>query len=550
MLNFIKRLCMKTNPSEIKKDDYHLMLAKYLYKELKSDGLNVKRNSVILSINLYNKTEQGHDKVIIDCLEGKLYLRGKELKDKPFGKLRSFKIGGSGDAYNCAVQSAKRISNRVNALLDKLNGLNREVTANSNLNVLGLKSNFKDLRKNAKTDINDRETAVCYIDGVIMEAYTHAECIDNYLEKFDTSIIDNYCRPYLNPDEIEHSQDLEDYNTITENIKSIAFAHKMSDGYIELEIDNLWNCSVSEVSKALKDYYGEEYNIVAEEDFSIPRKLLAKDLRKKTKLTDKKINIVDLRKNKTIKDLRKKSELFDANIVNEEYIEIFKNPTYKEIEDIKKSNKYNSIRGIIDSSGDIYAWRGDILHHQINSKLKNTNLNINEFRFASEKNYWIIDLHGRWTFEEGKQLIRQYKDKLSEFGDISFDFNMFYAKYSKFDDCYFNLSDIEQYALNVKDMRKLSNKGDYMKRLNKSANIVEDIQQGDLVDFENYGKLYVCNPYYSENYFWVTDNRSERDKDSAQGWSMLKSNAYKIIETYEDFYDEELDEYIDEEYYN
>ena len=66
-----------------------------------------------------------------------------------------------------------------------------------------------------------------------------------------------------------------------------------------------------------------------------------------------------------------------------------------------------------------------------------------------------------------------------------------------------------------------------------------DINKGDLVDFGAYGKLYVCNPNFSEDYFWVTDEESERDNEYASGWSISKDLADAVIESYEDL-DEEF----------
>jgi hypothetical protein len=64
-----------------------------------------------------------------------------------------------------------------------------------------------------------------------------------------------------------------------------------------------------------------------------------------------------------------------------------------------------------------------------------------------------------------------------------------------------------------------------------------DIKQGDYVDFESYGEFYVCNPSYSENYFWVTKEKEDRYDSNAQGYSVPKSSAIEIIETDEEYAD-------------
>ena len=58
-----------------------------------------------------------------------------------------------------------------------------------------------------------------------------------------------------------------------------------------------------------------------------------------------------------------------------------------------------------------------------------------------------------------------------------------------------------------------------------------DINQGDLVDFGPYGKLYVCNPNYHDDYYWVTDEEELRMDKHAPGWSIEKDLAERVIES-------------------
>ena len=55
----------------------------------------------------------------------------------------------------------------------------------------------------------------------------------------------------------------------------------------------------------------------------------------------------------------------------------------------------------------------------------------------------------------------------------------------------------------------------------------EKIQQGDLVDFGSYGKLYVCS--VSGDYFRVTDKKKDRYNSDASGWNIRKKYAKTII---------------------
>lgn len=67
-----------------------------------------------------------------------------------------------------------------------------------------------------------------------------------------------------------------------------------------------------------------------------------------------------------------------------------------------------------------------------------------------------------------------------------------------------------------------------MKRLIKKADL--KIEQGDYVDFGAYGKLYICNPEYKEDWLWVTDVKEDRNNPKAKGWSIEKNKAKEIIE--------------------
>ena len=60
-----------------------------------------------------------------------------------------------------------------------------------------------------------------------------------------------------------------------------------------------------------------------------------------------------------------------------------------------------------------------------------------------------------------------------------------------------------------------------MRRLIRKAEANLEVNNGDLVDFGPYGKLYVCNADYEENKYWVTDEK-ENSKISTQCLVMIK----------------------------
>lgn len=88
-----------------------------------------------------------------------------------------------------------------------------------------------------------------------------------------------------------------------------------------------------------------------------------------------------------------------------------------------------------------------------------------------------------------------------------------------------------------------------MKRLVLASTIIDEIQDGDLVDFGAYGELYVVNPDYNDKYFWVTDDEEERDNPRAQGWTISKELAERVVEHYNEYYEDDEDGWWGDEDY-
>lgn len=61
---------------------------------------------------------------------------------------------------------------------------------------------------------------------------------------------------------------------------------------------------------------------------------------------------------------------------------------------------------------------------------------------------------------------------------------------------------------------------------------VDDIDNGDYVDFGPLGNLYICADYGDR--FWATDKKIDRANPNASGWYISKRSAKKIIEKYND----------------
>lgn len=175
-LRKMTKMAVNIKPSASKENDFNLALAEYLYKELKSKGLNVNKKNVILNVKLSNKVEDKYENIVIDCLEGKLFLRGKEVKDKYFGRLSKFNGSHKGEAYQCMVESAQRIINRIEKIEDELNNSEREIIAD--IERIDMRKNAKriDLRKNAslvKNHINKtlqhRKDVCTVLDKIIID---------------------------------------------------------------------------------------------------------------------------------------------------------------------------------------------------------------------------------------------------------------------------------------------------------------------------------------------------------------------------------------------
>ena len=143
-----------------------------------------------------------------------------------------------------------------------------------------------------------------------------------------------------------------------------------------------------------------------------------------------------------------KSELIDGFLNDNVTSFIYKNPTSSEIKNIIKDSEYQSIRGVIYNDGTEICWDGCIEHKDINNYTKKENINIdvdNTFRFAIDT-VWIFDLHKKYTFKEGLELIVKYEDKLYNYDYLSTNIDVYYA------------SDTDKDLINGYDMEKLKDK--------------------------------------------------------------------------------------------
>lgn len=131
----------------------------------------------------------------------------------------------------------------------------------------------RDLRKQADHDVDSRDQAVLYVDGQVFFGETHGECMNEYLSSKDKSLYNTFdrfptvMRPDLldrdsitedNYDDEEEYQEDKDMLTVYDNAKEYAFAHLVGDE-IYIEENSLYNLSINEAAKKIKDVLGDGY---------------------------------------------------------------------------------------------------------------------------------------------------------------------------------------------------------------------------------------------------------------------------------------------------
>lgn len=119
MVDFRRKITasLRIRPSDSKEKDFHLALADYLYKELKAEKFSVSKHDVMVKVRLEKAYQERYNHIVIDCHAGKMYLRGKDVSDRYFGRLRRFEGSRASDAYHCVSQSSTRIINRIKSIM-------------------------------------------------------------------------------------------------------------------------------------------------------------------------------------------------------------------------------------------------------------------------------------------------------------------------------------------------------------------------------------------------------------------------------------------------
>lgn len=122
-----------------------------------------------------------------------------------------------------------------------------------------------------------------------------------------------------------------------------------------------------------------------------------------------------------MKRLIKKSEFYTSFKRNDEYYEVFINPTDNEVNFVRENSPYNSIRGVVYDDGTLIIWQSEIIHMFIN-KYTDKQIKINDgvLRFDyNPQSGWDFDGYFYFTKDQLKKQILKHKSILKRVGDIS-----------------------------------------------------------------------------------------------------------------------------------
>ena len=184
-------------PTDSKNDNFVLALIDYFNEEFKRNQLKTSKSNGYVKVALDGVYDDKYDCVIVDCCNGKLYLRGGNVKDKYFGRLSKFVANRKSDAYHCVNYNATRIINRIKKLNDSFN--------NKSLNRLagkfnGLKNRVRiaDLRifaeeqKTIEEEYKNNATFKNQLNEVFQKVFKDTITSERgkvFLEMFSTSVL-------------------------------------------------------------------------------------------------------------------------------------------------------------------------------------------------------------------------------------------------------------------------------------------------------------------------------------------------------------------------
>lgn len=279
----------KIKLAAFKPTKYNYALLEYLAEELKSNNIKCRKKVSRIDIKMDNLIDDKYDNLIIDCFDGKVYLRGRDLKDKKVMSLRRFSGTRESDAMYCAKGACKQIMRYLERMCKNIT---KEATSSTmidyrNRNIVAKKKNFKDYRNKVKiankikpidcrsniidcrtktaslkdfrnkkivnkrsitADTVGRDFAIVIVDGNVYEADTHAMAVSNYMKDLGIDGLEFF-----------------DRDELKENLGYNFYSQFAAAEYVKNEIllDNvtLENITVDQAVKILQEKY-QDINIV------------------------------------------------------------------------------------------------------------------------------------------------------------------------------------------------------------------------------------------------------------------------------------------------
>ena len=109
------------NKAIFKPKNYHYSLVEYLNKELKQNNIKCRKKVSYIDIDINNVIDDTYNKIIVDCFNGNIYLRGNGVNDKYLLKMRRFGGYRDSDALYCAKGVCKQIIRLLNKFSNQNN---------------------------------------------------------------------------------------------------------------------------------------------------------------------------------------------------------------------------------------------------------------------------------------------------------------------------------------------------------------------------------------------------------------------------------------------
>lgn len=219
---------LKKIMASFKPNTYHYALLDYLAEELRSNNIKCRKCTSHLAIKLDSIIDDKYDRVIIDCFNGNVYLRGNDARDKKILRLARFGGCRESDAMHCAKGGSKQVIRYIENLI-KPKTLEVEATIENkmidmrNYKIIDLRSYKvakRDMHKE-KTILTDlrsikiscidlreiqenkamrlkkcirkiagmsRDYAIAIIDGEVYTGDTHGQAVTRFLEDKDIDL--------------------------------------------------------------------------------------------------------------------------------------------------------------------------------------------------------------------------------------------------------------------------------------------------------------------------------------------------------------------------